>query len=77
MFVTLVAVLCTVGSPTLCQEEIVTDSSLDSMLTWQGCLMSAQAGLADWMSKHPVYRTGYTLQRWKCVPGHYAPAGRA
>jgi hypothetical protein len=72
MFVTLVAVLCHAlsGGPSDCVEEIVTDSN-QSSITFQSCMMQGQMGIAQWMSKHPVYHANWTLQRYKCVPGHY------
>ena len=75
MFVTLVAVLCHVlpGARGDCVEEIVTDSSL-SNITFQSCLIQGQIGIASWMSEHPIYRANWTLQRYKCAPGHYERA---
>jgi hypothetical protein len=75
MFVTIVAVLCRLAGPG-CVEEIVTDSSLDENVTMQTCVLG-QAGVADWMSKHPLYRQGWRLDRYKCAPGHYEIRGRA
>ena len=65
MFVTLVAVLCHVlpGGPGHCVEEIVTDSSQSNM-TFQRCVI-------QWMSEHPIYHANWTLQRYRCAPGHY------
>jgi hypothetical protein len=72
MFVTLVAILCHVlqGGPGNCVEEIVTDSNLSS-ITVQSCLIQGQIGIANWMSEHPIYHANWTLQRYKCAPGHY------
>jgi hypothetical protein len=71
MFVTVVAILCHLNS-TVCVEEIVTSSSLDSNATFQSCLMGGQAGLAKWKSEHPIYRSEeWHVQRYKCVPGDY------
>jgi hypothetical protein len=71
MFVTLVAVFCHVmpagpgaGGPGDCVEEIVTDSV-------QSCMIQGQIGIAKWMSEHPIYHANWTLQRYKCAPGHY------
>jgi hypothetical protein len=71
MFVTLVAVLCHAlsGGPADCVEKIVTDSD-QSNITFQSCMIQGQIGIAQWMSAHPVY-ANWTLQRYKCVPGHY------
>jgi hypothetical protein len=72
MFVTLVAVLCHVlpGGSGDCVEEIITDSNLSS-ITFQSCAIQGQIGIAKWMSEHPIYRANWTLQRYKCAPGHY------
>jgi hypothetical protein len=68
MFVTLVAVLCQAspGPPDRCVQEIVTDTS-QSDVTFESCKIDGQIGIAKWMSEHPIYRTGWTLQRYKCV----------
>jgi hypothetical protein len=72
MFVTLVAVLCHLSQGTQggCVEEIITDSS-QSEITFQSCMIQGQIGISKWMSEHPIYRTDWTLQRYKCAPGHY------
>jgi hypothetical protein len=72
MFVTLVAVLCHLSQGTTggCVEEIITDSS-QSEITFQSCMIQGQIGISKWMSEHPIYRTDWTLQRYKCAPGHY------
>lgn len=77
MFVTLVVVLCHAlnGAP-LCVEEIVTNSNMDARLNWISCQVQAQPGIAEWLKANPKYR-GWTLQRWKCVPGHYDIGRRA
>lgn len=79
MFVTVVVTLCHLqfGAPD-CFEEIVTDSNLTAGLTFFACMSGAQAPLAKWKAEHPLYRSpGYTLDRYKCVPGHYEIRGRA
>ena len=78
MFVTLVAVLCHVlnGVSGICVEEIVTDSSL-SDITFQQCMIHGQLGVVDWMREHPIYHANWTLERYKCAPGHYELHGRA
>jgi hypothetical protein len=72
MFVTLVAVLCHVlpGGPGGCVEEIITDTN-QSNITFQSCMIQGQIGIAKWMSEHPIYHANWTLQRYKCAPGHY------
>ncbi|TWA89559.1 hypothetical protein [Bradyrhizobium stylosanthis] len=78
MFVTVVAVLCRLSFPTdACVEEIVTDSHLDSTVTFQSCMIHGQLGVADWMQHHPIYRANWRLDRLKCAPGHYEIKGRA
>lgn len=76
MFVTLAVVLCHLHlGETACFEEIVTDSGMTPSLTFSGCLTGSQAPLAKWKSEHTVYRDPrYTIDRYKCVPGHYKPA---
>jgi hypothetical protein len=78
MFVTLVAVLChgLAGTSNACVEEIITDSS-KSDITFQSCLIEGQIGVTKWMSEHPIYRSDWTLQRYKCAAGHYAPHVKA
>ena len=78
MFVTLIAILChsLAGGPGSCVEEIITDSS-KSDITFQGCMIQGQIGVAKWMSEHPIYRTGWILTPYKCVLGHYSPDGKA
>jgi len=73
MFVTVVAVLCSLSgaSPGNCVEEIVTDSNMTPELTLMQCAVGAQAPLAKWMSEHPIYHANWRLERYKCVPGHY------
>lgn len=71
MFVTVVAVLCNLAT-NACLEERVTDSSLDSTVTLQSCMIGGQAGLAKWKGEHPIYRSdAWYIQRYKCAPGHY------
>ena len=72
MFVTLVAVFCRVipGGTGDCVEEIITDSS-QSEITFQSCMIQGQIGISRWIAEHPVYRTDWTLQRFKCAPGLY------
>ena len=79
MFVTLVAVLCHVspGPSGVCVEEIVTDSSKSDISSFQSCTIQGQSGVTKWMSEHPIYRADWTLQRYKCAPGHYSPHVKA
>ena len=77
MLVTLVAILChALGGTPLCVEEIVTDSNMDARLNWMSCQVQAQGGIAEWLKANPKYHD-WTLQSWKCVPGHYETAKRA
>lgn len=80
MFVTLVAVLChqLAGAPIpVCLEEIVADSGMDARLTWMSCQVGGEIGISKWLAESPKYRTGWTLQKWKCVPGRYVIPGGA
>lgn len=77
MFTTVVAVLCSLTLQGACVEEIVTDSNMDPAVTFQGCQIGAQAGIAKWMSESPIYHARWRLDRWKCVPGRYEIRGRA
>lgn len=72
MFITVAAVLCHLANPTLCVEEIVTDSSMDETLTLQSCMIGEDK-LVKFMEEHPIYRKGYTLSRWKCTIGNKPP----
>ncbi|WP_316164735.1 MULTISPECIES: hypothetical protein [unclassified Bradyrhizobium] len=71
MLVTLVAMLC---NGQLCMEKVVTNSEM-SGITMTSCAVSAQIGIADWMSKGP-YREWH-LQSYKCVAGKYVPKTNA
>jgi hypothetical protein len=76
MFVTVVAVLCNMAS-NVCTEEIVTNSSLDSTVTFQNCMIGGQASLAKWKSDHAIYRSGdWHIERYKCAPGHFVLKAR-
>lgn len=81
MFVTVVAVMCHMlaGVPEpVCQEEIVTDSSMSQELNFFECMSRGQAPLAKWKDEHPIYRSdAWKIQRYKCVPGHYEIKGSA
>lgn len=72
MIVLLVAVLCQWPAAGVCVNEIVADSD-GGPLTLQGCAIQGQIGIADWMSRHPLYRTGWRLERYKCVIGGKDP----
>jgi hypothetical protein len=77
MFVTVVAVLCHVTAD-VCNEEIVTSSSLDSMVTFRSCMITGQANLAKWKGEHPIYRSeAWRIERYKCVPGQYVTKPRS
>ncbi|MGC2781714.1 MAG: hypothetical protein WA418_39360 [Bradyrhizobium sp.] len=71
MLVTLVAMLC--NGP-LCMEKVVTNSEM-SGITMTSCAVSAQIGIADWMSKGPYHE--WRLQSYKCVAGKYVPKTNA
>jgi hypothetical protein len=65
----IVAVLCSLSSPTSCHEQIVTTSDF-SDVSVQSCLMGAPQ-LADWMKQHPSER----LAAWRCVVGKQESRG--
>lgn len=71
MPVTLIALLCSIASSN-CNEVVVTNSNLDAAITFQQCLIGAQAGLAQWKTTHPIYRSDdWRIDRYKCVAGQY------
>ncbi|MCK1732812.1 hypothetical protein IVA79_02320 [Bradyrhizobium sp. 138] len=59
----IIAVLCSLASPSNCHEQIVTTSDF-AEISVQSCLMGAPQ-LADWMNQHPAER----LAAWRCVIG--------
>ena len=58
-----IAVLCSLASPTNCHEQLVTSSDF-AEISVQSCLMGAPQ-LAEWMNQHPAER----LAAWRCVIG--------
>ena len=76
MFVTLVAILChSLDGTPLCRGD--RHQLRDGRrLNWMSCQVHAQPGIAEWLKANPKYQ-GWTLQRWKCVPGHYDVGRRA
>jgi hypothetical protein len=65
----IIAVLCSLASPTNCHEQIVTTSDF-AEVSVQSCLMGAPQ-LADWMNQHPAER----LAAWRCVIGQQGGRG--
>lgn len=61
--ITIIAVLCSLASPSDCREQVVTTSDF-AQISMQACLMGAPQ-LAEWMKDHPDKR----LAGWKCVLG--------
>ena len=59
----IIAVLCSIASPTNCHEQLVTSSDF-AQVSVQSCLMGAPQ-LAEWMNQHPAER----LAAWRCVIG--------
>ena len=59
----IIAVPCSLSSPTNCHEQIVTTSELADV-SMHSCLMGAPR-LAEWMDQHPAER----LAGWRCVIG--------
>jgi hypothetical protein len=71
VLVTLVAMLC---NGQVCMEKVVTNSEM-SGITMTSCAVSAQIGIADWMSKGPYQ--SWHLQSYKCIAGKYVPKSNA
>ena len=65
----IIAVLCSLSSPTNCHEQLVTSSDF-AEVSMQSCLMGAPQ-LAEWMNQHPAER----LAAWRCVIGKQAGRG--
>ena len=61
--ISIIAVLCSLSSPTDCHEQIVTTSDFADV-TMQSCLMGAPQ-LAERMAQHPAER----LAAWRCTTG--------
>ncbi|MBR0957131.1 hypothetical protein ACNJYD_36375 [Bradyrhizobium sp. DASA03005] len=65
----IIAVLCSLASPSNCHEQIVTTSDF-AQVSVQSCLMGAPQ-LAEWMNQHPAER----LAAWRCVIGQQTGRG--
>jgi len=65
----IIAVLCSLASPSNCHEQIVTTSDF-AQISVQSCLMGAPQ-LAEWMNQHPAER----LAAWRCVIGQQTGRG--
>ncbi|WP_025033515.1 hypothetical protein [Bradyrhizobium sp. DOA9] len=65
----IIAVLCSLASPSNCHEQIVTTSDF-AQISVQSCLMGAPQ-LAEWMNQHPAER----LAAWRCVIGQQPGRG--
>ncbi|MBR0810166.1 MULTISPECIES: hypothetical protein [Bradyrhizobium] len=65
----IIAVLCSLASPSNCHEQVVTTSDF-AEISVQSCLMGAPQ-LADWMNQHPAER----LAAWRCVIGKQSGRG--
>lgn len=65
----IIAVLCSLASPTNCHEQLVTSSDF-AQISVQSCLMGAPQ-LAEWMNQHPAER----LAAWRCVIGQQGGRG--
>ncbi|QIG94122.1 hypothetical protein [Bradyrhizobium sp. 6(2017)] len=61
--IAIIALLCSLSSPTNCHEQTVTTSDF-AEVSVQSCMMGAPQ-LADWMKQHPAER----LAAWRCVIG--------
>jgi hypothetical protein len=67
--ITIIAVLCSLSSPSNCHEQTVTTSDFANV-SMQSCLMGAPQ-LADWMKQHPAER----LAGWRCAFGKHVGQG--
>jgi len=65
----IIAVLCSLASPSNCHEQLVTSSDF-AEVSVQSCLMGAPQ-LAEWMNQHPAER----LAAWRCVIGQQTGRG--
>lgn len=65
----IIAVLCSLASPSNCHEQIVTTSDF-AEVSMQSCMMGAPQ-LAEWMNQHPTER----LAGWRCVIGQQGGRG--
>ena len=65
----IIAVLCSLASPSNCHEQLVTSSDF-AQVSVQSCLMGAPQ-LAEWMNQHPAER----LAAWRCVIGQQTGRG--
>ncbi|MCA1526620.1 MULTISPECIES: hypothetical protein [Bradyrhizobium] len=65
----IIAVLCSLTTPSNCHEQIVTTSDF-AQISVQACLMGAPQ-LAEWMNQHPAER----LAAWRCVIGDQGRRG--
>jgi hypothetical protein len=65
----IIAVLCSLASPSNCHEQLVTSSDFADVSV-QSCMMGAPQ-LAEWMNQHP----GERLAGWRCVIGQQGRRG--
>jgi hypothetical protein len=65
----IIAVLCSLASPSNCHEQLVTSSDF-AEVSVQSRLMGAPQ-LAEWMNQHPAER----LAAWRCVIGQHNGRG--
>lgn len=65
----IIAVLCSLASPTNCHEQTVTTSEFAD-ISMQSCLMGVPQ-LAEWMKQHPAER----LASWRCASGNHEGRG--
>jgi hypothetical protein len=65
----IIAVLCSLTSPTNCHEQTVTTSEFAD-ISMQSCLMGVPQ-LAEWMKQHPAER----LASWRCTSGNHEARG--
>lgn len=65
MNATVIAVICSLAEPSVCQEHIVTGPQFQSV-SMQECMLG-QPQLAEWMKDHP----GQYIASWRCSYGEH------
>lgn len=66
MLVTLVATLCMIAHPEICNEE-----RFD--VPFSACMVTAQEGLSDFIMNDPRYGEGWMVAGWACYLGNPPP----
>lgn len=60
----IIAVICSLASPSDCREEVVASSRFAQEVSLQQCMLG-EIEIANWMKERP----GYRLANWKCTVG--------